>query len=472
MRFRMGPLTALLSLGILATAGGGFASGASQGETPPGAGKRVVFILDASGSMKAKLGAGTRITAAKDVMTQLIRDLSSGVEFGVLAYGHRRKDDCADIEEIIPLGQPSKNAAILAVQKLAAAGKTPITASVRLAAQRLGPGGGPGAIILVSDGEETCADDPCAAVRDLKRGGIAFTLHAVGFGVTQKEARQLECLAKEGGGTYASAANAKELLDALERVQRAEVATGELSLTARKQGKQLQAEVVIASAGGSRVEGGWTSARDPRVFRLLPGTYDVTVTDTSVSPRAARTAKGLTVKAGERTEKDFEFSLEGQLALSAFKNGQRIPAEFTVIKLPERTRIDGGWLSTSGPVSMRLLAGSYEAVARDNRVAKSDQRAAFEIKSGETTTVDLRGFLEAEVEVSAIRDGKRIRCEFSLRRREGGLADGGYLSSERPRTCFVLPGNYDLEVRCGEEKKKQEGITLVHGDRKTVEVPF
>ncbi|MCK6685494.1 MAG: VWA domain-containing protein [Thermoanaerobaculia bacterium] len=469
----MRPFTALLSLGILGTAGAGFGSGVPPGERPPGAGKRVVFILDASGSMKAKLGAGTRITAAKDVMMQLIRDLPSAVEFGVLAYGHRRKDDCADIEEIIPLGQPSKDAAILAVQKLSAAGKTPITASVRLAAQRLGPGGGPGAIILVSDGEETCADDPCGAVRDLKREGIAFTLHAVGFGVTQKEARQLECLAKEGGGTYTSAANAKELLDALEKVQRAEVATGELSLTARKQGKQLQAEVVIASAGGSRVEGGWTSARDPRVFHLLPGTYDVTVTDTSVSPKTARTAKGLIVKAGERTEKDFEFSLEGQLALSAFKNGQRIRAEFAVFKLPEKTRVDSGWLSTSGPVSVRLLAGPYEAAAVDTRVAtRSERRAVFEVKSGETTTVDLAGFLEAEVELSAMRDGKRIRCEFSLRRREGGGRDSGWLPTEGPRKCFVLPGTYDLDVRCGDEKKKQEGITLVHGDRKTLEVQF
>ena len=61
---------------------------------------RTILVLDASGSMWAKLGERHKIEIARDVFAQLMTDLPEERELGVVAYGHRRKSDCRDIQEI------------------------------------------------------------------------------------------------------------------------------------------------------------------------------------------------------------------------------------------------------------------------------------------------------------------------------------------------------------------------------------
>ncbi|HPK07036.1 MAG TPA: hypothetical protein PK773_04480, partial [Aminivibrio sp.] len=51
----------------------------------------IELILDASGSMWAKLGGSTRIEVAKDALGKIIDDLSErkGIAVGLRVYGHR-----------------------------------------------------------------------------------------------------------------------------------------------------------------------------------------------------------------------------------------------------------------------------------------------------------------------------------------------------------------------------------------------
>lgn len=48
---------------------------------------------------------------------------------------------------------------------------------------------------MVSDGKETCDADPCAAAKELEANGIDFTVHVVGFDLTDEETAQLQCVA-------------------------------------------------------------------------------------------------------------------------------------------------------------------------------------------------------------------------------------------------------------------------------------
>ena len=59
---------------------------------------RILFILDASGSMWGKLDGKEKIVIAREVMEELINGLPEGVHVGLEVYGHRRKGDCEDIE--------------------------------------------------------------------------------------------------------------------------------------------------------------------------------------------------------------------------------------------------------------------------------------------------------------------------------------------------------------------------------------
>jgi Ca-activated chloride channel family protein len=64
----------------------------------------LMFILDASGSMWGQVEGQAKIVITKEVMAGLIADQPEGINVGLVAYGHRRKGDCTDVEELTPLG--------------------------------------------------------------------------------------------------------------------------------------------------------------------------------------------------------------------------------------------------------------------------------------------------------------------------------------------------------------------------------
>ncbi|QIG48748.1 hypothetical protein G5V57_14045 [Nordella sp. HKS 07] len=57
-----------------------------------------VLIFDSSGSMAAKEPDGTvKLDAARKVIADTLKSWPVGGELALIAYGHRRKSDCADI---------------------------------------------------------------------------------------------------------------------------------------------------------------------------------------------------------------------------------------------------------------------------------------------------------------------------------------------------------------------------------------
>ena len=175
----------------------------------------VMFILDASGSMWGRVGGQAKIDAAKQVLAQAVLALPPEVRVGLAAYGHRRKGDCADVEILIPSGAADRRELLKKVQELSPKGKTPIAGAVKLAADALKTKENETTIVLVSDGIETCHQDPCGVVKALKQSGVKFILHVVGIGVDDKAKAQLTCLAQAGGGRYFGAYDAASLASAL-----------------------------------------------------------------------------------------------------------------------------------------------------------------------------------------------------------------------------------------------------------------
>jgi len=176
---------------------------------------RVMLVLDASGSMWARVDGTEKIAVAREVLSRMLTDLPPDMEIGLAAYGHRREKDCDDIEILLPAGGHDRDLVSRAIGGLQPRGMTPITAALERAVESLGTGEGPAHVVLVSDGKETCSGDPCALVRTIRERGVQVTVHVVGFDVTAQESEQLQCIAKAGGGRYAGAANAVDLAKAL-----------------------------------------------------------------------------------------------------------------------------------------------------------------------------------------------------------------------------------------------------------------
>lgn len=165
--------------------------------------------------MWGQIGGETKISIARETLAEVLGTVPETVELGFMAYGHRRKSDCADIELITPSG-PGTGATIAdAANALTPLGKTPLTDAVRQAAAELGYEHEKATVILITDGIETCEADPCAVAEELERNGVDLTVHVVGFGLSEEEGQQVACLADNTGGQYFSAADASALADAL-----------------------------------------------------------------------------------------------------------------------------------------------------------------------------------------------------------------------------------------------------------------
>jgi hypothetical protein len=182
-------------------------------------GGRSILVLDASGSMWGRLQDRTKIELAREAVDGMLESWPETEPLGLIAYGHRRKGDCADIEVLQPASAFDAGALRAHVHALQPKGMTPISASVKHAAEQLRYTEQKATVILVSDGEETCDADPCALGAELERLGIEFTAHVIGFDLPEGKARtQLQCLAGSTGGRYLEARSAAELGEALDKL--------------------------------------------------------------------------------------------------------------------------------------------------------------------------------------------------------------------------------------------------------------
>lgn len=187
--------------------------------TAPGHPPAVLFVYDASGSMKRPVEGRAKDEIARAVMTEVLGELAPGIRVGLLAFGHRRKGDCSDLEVVAPVG--SERAAIAdTVRAIRPKGETPLAEAVRLAVAQLASYEGPASIVVVSDGKDECGGDPCAAAREAIASGVHVRMHVVGFDVGREQAEQLQCIAREGHGKYFAASNARQLGKALEEIER------------------------------------------------------------------------------------------------------------------------------------------------------------------------------------------------------------------------------------------------------------
>jgi ribosome maturation factor RimP len=221
----------LLVVGSLALAAGPVATQA-QG-TPTATTAKTVnveLILDSSGSMAEQLPSGqTRIEAAKQVLDQVIDAIPNraGINVGFRVYGHKgtnteagKAESCQSTELKVPIKGVNKDALRTQVDSYKPVGWTPIALSLREAGKDFPAAADDvtNAIVLVTDGLETCGGNPCTASRALKQGNSAITTHVIGFALAEQERQNLQCIVDESGGMLLGADSAETLSKALFQV--------------------------------------------------------------------------------------------------------------------------------------------------------------------------------------------------------------------------------------------------------------
>ena len=171
--------------------------------------KKVLVVYDSSSSMWGAFSDGTRkYEAGRKALASVAKDRISDRVIAFRAYGHRREGDCRDSELIAPFSSTGDtgSAIVKAANNIRPTGKTPITYSLKEGLKDLD--GGPGDILLISDGIETCDADPCELMREWKSANVNIRVHVVGVGLSDMERTAMTCIADESGGVYFDADSA------------------------------------------------------------------------------------------------------------------------------------------------------------------------------------------------------------------------------------------------------------------------
>ncbi|WP_142212874.1 VWA domain-containing protein [Streptomyces sp. SLBN-118] len=179
---------------------------------------KVELVLDVSGSMRARdIDGQTRMSAAKQAFNEVLDAVPGEVELGIRTLGANypgkdRKVGCKDTKQLYPVGPLDRTEAKTAVATLAPTGWTPIGPALLGAAEDLKGGDATRRIVLITDGEDTCAPlDPCEVARDIAAKGIHLVIDTLGLVPDAKTRSQLTCIAEATGGTYTSVQHTDEL---------------------------------------------------------------------------------------------------------------------------------------------------------------------------------------------------------------------------------------------------------------------
>ncbi len=168
---------------------------------------RILFILDASNSMNLDWNNQTRMAAAKEVLVKSLDGLKEvpNLEIALRVYGHQSivtntYQDCQDTKLEVPFAPNNIDPIKMKIRGLQAKGATPIARSLEASAADFPDTLARNFIILITDGLESCDNDPCIIARKLRDKGVKVTPFVIGLGMDLSYLDKFECI-----GSYTDA---------------------------------------------------------------------------------------------------------------------------------------------------------------------------------------------------------------------------------------------------------------------------
>jgi hypothetical protein len=181
--------------------------------------RSVEIVVDASRSMWGQIDGVSKMQIAKETLEEVSYWLPPDLDLALRAYGNTtptEASNCADSSLLVPFSEMNRDYIRGAIAQLKPTGQTPIAFALNQAARDFDGVNSDRAIVLVSDGIESCGGDPVQAARDLRAQGIV--VHLIGFGMDNakdEDMASLQAISNASGGRYVLAGSADELKTAL-----------------------------------------------------------------------------------------------------------------------------------------------------------------------------------------------------------------------------------------------------------------
>ena len=427
----------------------------------------ILFIYDASGSMWGQMDGKTKKEIAADILTNTVTGLKDDQQIGFMAYGHRRKSDCEDVEFMIDLENTDKAKVTKAVSSINPLGKTPLANSAKQAISSIESSGIKTTIILITDGIESCNGNLCEVIRLAREKGIDFKLHIVGFGLKDGEAEALKCAAKEGNGNYYDAEDSDQLEQVLDDAVNQKIDDPEPNYTfyTEKNDEPIDAWIkVVEKESGKEIRGVRTYQDTAGMF-LENGTYLLTINPLEGTKIASKTMELVKTDNGP-THSTISFD-GGTIGVMVTNNSEGWDATIRVYdpitNKSVATKRTYGRKSNievnSGTYHVEILCLAMKGAALKNTIenvvvnAKETTEIAHEYDSGD---------LIIGVQTSA---GELVDASVRVVDKVNNEAVAGtrtYTSeSSNPKTIKIQPGTYEVSIKSlGKHKGSSDSVTL------------
>ncbi len=196
-------------------------------EVPAEAG-RLHIILDASNSMRARVGGKSRMEVAQQILTEIIQTLPENTALGLRVFGHKHRmtEEGADrdTEMLVEPGTMDRQTFLDRLHQVTPVGRSPITYTLEQLAGDLQkhPKNRPMAVVLISNGAESVRlADPAKAAAALVKERPWLKLHVIGFQIDVRGAQQqLKDIATAGNGEFFMARDALQMKTAFAAIRR------------------------------------------------------------------------------------------------------------------------------------------------------------------------------------------------------------------------------------------------------------
>ncbi|CAN5132881.1 hypothetical protein BH09BAC1_BH09BAC1_21440 [soil metagenome] len=388
--------------------------------------QRILFVLDASGSMYEGFDGTNRWEASKQLLSRLVDSLNQAnprVELALRVYGHQFHKDlknCQDSKLEVPFGTRNAGQIKTLLTKITPQGWTPIAYSLKQSVNDFPVmEGSVNSIILITDGLETCGANLCdiAVFLDAKR--ITVKPFIIGLGLKPSDSKYFDCL-----GTYFDASSTDKFKSVLDTVisRSLTLTTAQINLlNAQGQPKETGVEISLYDHYNGALLYNFIHSLDskglPDTLRLDPmGSYDMHV---HTIPPIIK--KGIILEPGVHNNIN-QPCAQGNIRFKDNANGQ-VPLGIPILIIDEKGNTVYQQLINT---ESRYLVGKYKVevltLPRISLVVEVAADATKEImidKAGTLQTItDKKGiaaiFRIMDGQLEQVRDFKRINAKESV----------------------------------------------------------
>lgn len=438
----------------------------------------IIFVYDASGSMWGQMDGKTKMEIASDVLTGAVNNLPDGQKVGLVAYGHRVKGDCEDVEFLVDVSNSDKQIVNSSIERIKPLGKTPLAYSARQVIDKLRATKEKATIILVTDGIESCGGNICDVIKAARAEGIDLKLHIIGFGLKDADTEQLKCAAEAGGGNYYDADNAGGLSDVIDEATAitVEEADPNYSVYAVKNGVAVDAWVRAYDIKSKREPIAVRTYRDTGFFYLPPSTYNF-----EVEPLEGSDVDGLTISDlqsfADRMEHQTISFDGGTLGITTTNNGANWDC---IVKMIDANgKVAASARTYDSPKEIEVNPGLYtiriEALSKMEGLETITEIEDVIIKANELTPVS-HDFKSGEFQIYTTVSGENVDAIIKVHETGSGKNVAGARTYQRGARFILNPGSYTVKVQpLGVHKSKASqtiSVEIQQGELTTKTLSF